>query len=1538
MAEAIALVALAGNVLQFLESGGKFASKAIEICRHRADSHDGPSNLKRLRHIASDFQDLLEKIQRSATRTAAGSSRNSQPQDLASISSDCSSIIQEVLKKLSKIDVNNNFKRTNLILTEFKATWHRRDIEELEMRMAGLREQLATHIIVALRDLAFQSLAQQDAILAEIKALRNETALTKKLRSALGDSAPTAAPGEVLMQSVFSYVEEEDDVDEDLRESSVLMMAMQRKLASLHEIGRRLEPDLGASNGGSEIQMPTSRKIQIQQDFILSLNYKEREYRESAISSPYDKTCRWIFSEDAACKNGGFTKWLRSSSDLFWVTGKPGSGKSTLMKYISDFKSGGQGAKTCRQHLMQWAGSSELHTPCFFFWSSGSAIEGSQNAMLRSLLVQLLEKKPEIIPRIVPTMWESAYLFNTPIRNTRTNEELAQILFDAAGMLLGGGAKLCFFIDGLDEFDSSPSTLISVIRRISELPNVKLCVSSRPWVEFGDAFGKKASLRVQDLTYPDIKHFVESQFDENSGFKRLKTREPEYSELLTRQIVEKADGVFLWVRIVVRSLLAGLTNDDRIRDLENRLRALPPELDQLYDKILKDVGSDAFYFQHACQYFELMLKVGGSTPAILLSFADEEREDYAVRLPSKPLRRRKRADRMETIRRRLNSRCKGLLEVGDNERVNFLHRTVKDYLQRPEIRSKMDGALAETTFDPHLQLCSAYLAMIKTSGSVSPKGPLTPSDSLLDLFESCLKFASRITRGKDQLLRIMHCLHRIRRLHSDKFASSLYDKRVCQTPLRVSVGVLKLYTFSGDEFLNVATRAGVFEYLKSRVRSGALSDVKCTVNRERANAPARLMLAAWRNATALAGKLPNGREAITDRSPLPLLLDACLCSPPNVDVFRLLLERGAKYHSVLRIPNLWLVYGPEPVTAPRTLRFKTRGASLLAVVVGAALLAVVSEEGSTAQRDLWEKWARVLRLFVTHGAKLDESLAGRVAERLMGWQQTKQQERQPQLVNMEALFNKADVYEVLRTVSTRDYGVVGQLLSRGADVSDAGNRSGISSSYWSDTWTADSPDGSVGTRILHSLLFSPLPSHIPGPLLARLTPLYALSIDLSGTRAHTLSTLHQKYGPIVRLSPTEVSFSSRAAINAIYGPGTVVIKAEAYKNMGRTGLFQMRDKGDHRERLRRVGHVFRKESLGMVEGVVQGVMGRLVEVLAGEEGKGALEVAGEVLMGKGFGALEEGGDSEKLRTYVEHLDNVFVVWTMEDMMPTVMWCLDHLVPLRAVKEFMIAGEYLYGYGRDAVNEYIEREGRGKSSRRTLLTKLVTGNEETGAEPLSDEEIVTEVSNMTFAAVDTTGTTATYALYELACYPEWQRRLQLEIRESGVAESGFEYRVVRDLPVLNAVVMEALRLYPAAPGGLPRVIIGPVTVIDGLALPAGVLVSMQARTTQRDPAYFPNPDTFDPARWLVSDHDGKDQIFAGTPEMQEMMLVWGGKGGPRACVGQYMATMELKLLLARLMDRFMVTLESEATHDEMVMTDHFVLIPKGRRCGLVFNSN
>jgi cytochrome P450 len=272
------------------------------------------------------------------------------------------------------------------------------------------------------------------------------------------------------------------------------------------------------------------------------------------------------------------------------------------------------------------------------------------------------------------------------------------------------------------------------------------------------------------------------------------------------------------------------------------------------------------------------------------------------------------------------------------------------------------------------------------------------------------------------------------------------------------------------------------------------------------------------------------------------------------------------------------------------------------------------------------------------------------------------------------------------------------------------------------------------------------------------------------------------------------------------------------------------------------------------------------------------------------------------------------------------------------------------YGDDAMKDYIRRYGR-KSNQRSLLTKMLTGDPGTGIEPLTDAEISVEVSNLIFAATDTTGNTITYALYELCCHPEWQKKLREEIRASGAMEAGFSYQSVQSLPILNGVFTETLRLHPAAPSALPRITTGNGCRIGDIDVPGGVinlyafpfpvsaagvrtdslqtLVSMQPFTVQRDPKYFSDPDKFSPDRWVSN-----GEIEHGSPDVREMMIPWGR--GPRTCIGKHMATMESKISLARMIADFEVQLAGEKTHDEMVMTDHFTLIPKGQRCGLIFS--
>ena len=99
--------------------------------------------------------------------------------------------------------------------------------------------------------------------------------------------------------------------------------------------------------------------------------------------------------------------------------------------------------------------------------------------------------------------------------------------------------------------------------------------------------------------------------------------------------------------------------------------------------------------------------------------------------------------------------------------------------------------------------------------------------------------------------------------------------------------------------------------------------------------------------------------------------------------------------------------------------------------------------------------------------------------------------------------------------------------------------------------------------------------------------------------------------------------------------------------------------------------------------------------------------------------------------------------------------------------------------------------------------------------------------------------------------------------------------------------------------------------------------MQCYTTQRDSSNFHNPNVFDPSRWLQPQSDTMKDLFMPFSK------------GSRACLGKSLALMESKLITATLMRDFAVSLAPSCTKESMVMTDHFLIIPKGGRCELIF---
>jgi hypothetical protein len=164
--------------------------------------------------------------------------------------------------------------------------------------------------------------------------------------------------------------------------------------------------------------------------------------------------------------------------------------------------------------------------------------------------------------------------------------------------------KICLVVDGLDEFEGDDDVyggLGAFFRDITDSKQIKVLLSSKSLVVFEDLFGNGPKLKLQNLTYQDIEKYVHDKFSLNTAFGNLARREPEAAPELLREIVEKADGVFVWVKLVVRNLLSGLRNRDDLVELSGRLRRLPREIKPLYKRLFELIESYERWASQAIQ-------------------------------------------------------------------------------------------------------------------------------------------------------------------------------------------------------------------------------------------------------------------------------------------------------------------------------------------------------------------------------------------------------------------------------------------------------------------------------------------------------------------------------------------------------------------------------------------------------------------------------------------------------------------------------------------------------------------------------------------------------------------------------------------------------------------------------------------------------------------------------------------------------------------------------------------------------------------------
>jgi hypothetical protein len=431
----------------------------------------------------------------------------------------------------------------------------------------------------------------------------------------------------------------------------------------------------------------------------------------------------WLGDEREAEKLRSYVReqfkwWLAYGSHIFHFSGKAGSGKSTLMKYLWSHP-------LTKQTLHAWAHPKQIVMGRFYFWAaSNDPGLTTLDGLYRSILFEVLGQCPDLISKVFPRQWKVL----SGHANPEASFVLAQEMFRESDMVKAfdllievsssEDRQFCFFIDGLDEFAGDLLRHRDLVQRLLgwvKSKHVKLCTSSRPEPEKLEMLSAPPNclISLHEMTKIDIQLFCQTMLERDRNFDYIK----DGCQGLVRQIVERANGVFLWVHLIIRLLLESAAQQDSLEILYAKLESVPLELnDLIFQRLLKPLNSVDELRRKRMLYFALT--AGGSPSVHAFSWLDEvHRPDFPYSLDIRSWsddRVKSHAKRASALLQYLTKGLLGTVAISGAyplgpsgyhaspsaslsspyTAVQFLHRSAYDFLVEPERRAQLSKSFS----------------------------------------------------------------------------------------------------------------------------------------------------------------------------------------------------------------------------------------------------------------------------------------------------------------------------------------------------------------------------------------------------------------------------------------------------------------------------------------------------------------------------------------------------------------------------------------------------------------------------------------------------------------------------------------------------------------------------------------------------------------------------------------------------------------------------------------------------------------------------
>jgi ankyrin repeat protein len=422
----------------------------------------------------------------------------------------------------------------------------------------------------------------------------------------------------------------------------------------------RLEEQIEKASKGGRNQLLREQKELLME----SLRFKQIDARQKTIKRAHDETCKWLLN------NSQYLNWIDSTKlnehhGFLWIRGKPGAGKSTLMKFAL--------ADTRRTKL-------DTVVIAFFFNARGDSMEKSTLGMYRALLLQLLER--------LPTLQSSFESLRIPASRIGVEYQWSldslHMLFEEVVQKLGEASVVCF-IDALDECEEQQiRDMIAFFEHLGKLSvsastRLRVCFSSRHYPNITIENGLNLVLEGQEGHAQDIINYIKS---------KLKIGESQTAHQIRRDLQDKASGVFMWVVLVV-DILRKEYDRGRVHALRKRLNEIPANLHELfYDILTRDSrDSDELIL---CIQWVLFAKEPLSPEQLYFAILSGIEPDTLGRWDSEDITK-------DSIERFILDASKGLTETtkSKSQTVQFIHESVRDFFLKENGLSNIWPALKD---------------------------------------------------------------------------------------------------------------------------------------------------------------------------------------------------------------------------------------------------------------------------------------------------------------------------------------------------------------------------------------------------------------------------------------------------------------------------------------------------------------------------------------------------------------------------------------------------------------------------------------------------------------------------------------------------------------------------------------------------------------------------------------------------------------------------------------------------------------------------